>query len=143
MKSVSKFVSPVNDGKLAVSVSVSIKNLLKMYDGKKVSIAITEHKKKRSVNQNAFYWGVLLPAVRLWLYEQGINFDAEETHEFVVRHIWKHTELINLDENLYERRLSSKNLNTMEWEQYMDLTRQWAAEKGFELPFPNEYLFAG
>jgi hypothetical protein len=116
-----------------------IASRLKDADGKIVTMQIEEFKPKRSSNQNRFWFGVVIPLVRSWFLEHGYNFDAEEVHDYIVRRVWKHTEVVNLDDEPYERRLSSTKLEKPEWEKMVDLTRVWGAERGLQIPFPKEY----
>lgn len=111
---------------------------MKQQEGKQVRATISWNLKKRSQPQNRFYFGPVIQCVREWLNEQGYNFDATETHEFIVRHIWKYTEVTMIDGVPYEKRLSSTKLSTKDWEDNIEKVRQYGAEHGFFVPFPNE-----
>lgn len=131
-------ISQVTGGKLNDYARKVILDALQRMEGKKVEVTIAEYRKKRSNNENRFYFGVVLPMVKAYLMESGDNLDLEETHEFIVRHIWKHTKIIQRDGEVMEVRLSSTRLSTTEWEQMIELTRVWAAHHGFDIPYPQE-----
>jgi hypothetical protein len=138
----------VKDGYISTSIRSVIARCIAEYNGKVVTITIQEKEKLRSIKQNKFYWKMIIPAIRQYLFDNGINFDAEQAHEFVVRHVWKWTDAIEMpDGTMYETRLSSTKLPTKEWENRIEITRQYFAEKGLILPHPNEgkdnYILAG
>ena len=138
----------VKDGVISTSIRDLIAHCIARYDGKIITITVQEKEKLRSVKQNRFYFGAIIPAIRQWLFDNGINFDAEQAHEFVVRQVWKWTDTIEMpDGTVYETRLSSTKLPTKEWENRIEITRQYFADKGLILPFPNEqeerYMLAG
>jgi hypothetical protein len=110
-----------------------------MFEGKRVTVSLAESKRTRTNNQNAFWWGVCIPIIRSWFAEHGYNFDAEEVHDWIVRRVWKQTEVIlGPDGEPYERRLSSTKLSTVEWERAIDEVRRCGAEHGLVIPFPRE-----
>lgn len=134
-----QFIAPVLHGKIPKETSLSIGGALTIFEGKRVVISVAESKRKRSNSQNAFWWGVCIPIIRSWFADHGYNFDAEEVHDWLVRRVWKFTEVVVMpDGEAFERRLSSTKLSTMEWESKIDLVRQWGAEHGLNIPFPHE-----
>lgn len=128
----------VTGGRINDTLRQHIADYVTKYDGKIIEITIKEYKKQRSRSQNAYWWKVVIPAVRLWFLDLGIVFDAEECHEFIVRNVWKYTSVIVMPDGApYERRLSSTTLSVSEWEQYMMITKAYFAEKGLILPDPH------
>jgi hypothetical protein len=113
-------------------------SFLRANDGKQARVVLSWHLKKRTTKQNRFWFGCCIPVIREWLLDQGINLDAEETHEFCVRHVWKHTEVVFVGDVPFERRLSSTKLSTKEWEERIEVSREYFGEKGLPLPYPNE-----
>ncbi len=135
------YYSEVSNGKLNKYVQMAIVSCISDYEGKKIKIVIGELKRERSLKQNAFWWSAMIPLIRSWLMEQGIVFDAETTHEFCCTHIWKHTTVTLMpDGTPYEHRLSSTKLNTNQWEEFMEITRAWFAERGLVIPFPEREI---
>lgn len=136
MKKLTFFV--MDNGKLPEGIKHTLGELFPKYAGKKIRLTIEEAGNTRTPPQNRFWFGVCIPVIRDWFYEQGYNFDATDVHEYMVRKVWKCTEVMFIEGEPYERRLSSTKLTTVEWEQRIDLSRAWCAEKGIILPFPNE-----
>lgn len=130
----------LDTGKLPQGIRETLAALFPVYAGKVIKLSISESKKYRSNPQNRFWFGAMIPAIKEWFMEHGHNFSAEEIHEYMVKRVWKHTQIVLIENEPYERRLSSADLSTIEWEKYMDITRHWGAERGLILPFPHEHF---
>lgn len=134
-----EFVGGVEAGKLTAYTSAQIKTALPMFNGKSIRITIAERKKQRTSKQNRFYFGPMIQAIRLWLLDHGCVFSAVDVHEYLWRNVLKETEIVVLpDGSTFERRNSSKDSTTEQWEKRMDIIRAWGAERDLQLPFPNE-----
>lgn len=98
-------------------------------NGQDVDISIQKHRKKRSLNQNSFYWGVVLPIIA----EAGGFLTVEEAHDAMRLHfLQKH------DGPLPTVR-STTDLSTAEFEEYLSKIRILAAEMwGAYVPEPHE-----
>lgn len=134
------FASIVHNGHLNNAVRGAIARALSGMEGKVVKITLAERKKLRSPNQNAFYWGVVVPAVLIVLKSYGnTHADDEMAHE-VAKDLFLPASGIRKAE--YRGRTvelrSSSDLNTTEWEDYVEAIRVWCAENGVQIPYPNE-----
>lgn len=57
---------------------------LQLLNNKDVEIVVKEIKKKRSNEQNAYYWAAIVPALQYGIREQwGEVLDSEEAHSFL------------------------------------------------------------
>lgn len=136
-----EYIGGVDGGKLPSYTSVQIRDALPLFNGKTIKITIEEKKKQRSPKQNRFYFGPMIQAVRLWLLDHGSVFSAQDVHEYLWRNVLKETEIVVMpDGSSFERRLSSADSTTKDWEKRMDIIRAWAAQRNLQLPFPNEEL---
>jgi hypothetical protein len=136
-----EYFGGVEAGKLPSYTSTQIRDALPLFNGKTVQITIEERKKHRTSKQNRFYYGPMIQAVRLWLLDRGYVFSAADVHEYLWRNVLKETEIVVMpDGSTFERRLSSKDSTTKDWEMRMDIIRAWAAERDLQLPFPGEGL---
>jgi hypothetical protein len=134
------FHAKVTQGRIVEALRKTIADCIAKFDGKIITISIEEKKKQRSNKQNRFYRGFIVPAIKDWLFEQGTNLTLDETHDWVVKRVWKYTEYVDTpDGEPYEKRRSSTEPDTVLWEQFQDVTRSWFADKGLMLPFPQEY----
>lgn len=136
-----KIYTRIKDCDIPSDVQFKLLAAFSEHNDKDVCITIERKRKKRSLSQNSYYWGVVIPAVQGLLNEYGNDVDEEETHGFLREHIGKLTASV-LDKN--GRRLaivkSSTGLTTAEFEEYMLKVRAWAASEGVQIPEPNENL---
>jgi hypothetical protein len=110
--------------------------LATLHKNQKVKITI-DATKKRSKNQNNFYFGYIIPPIKDFFREvSGENFTSEETHDWVVTNVWKHTEYVDILGIITQRRKSSTESDTQLWETYQNITRAYFANLGLQLPFP-------
>lgn len=95
-------------------------------DGKRVDVTIRKERSIRSLNENNYYWGVVLQ-----LLSEHTGYTTDEMHE-----ICKHQFLMVHGQFDYVK--STTKLNTVEFEEYLDKIKNWAAVLGVNVPNPNE-----
>ncbi len=120
------------------------KRYLKGFAGKRLELTARERKSKRSVDQNAWHWGVAIPLIA-----ETLGYDAHE-HErlhydlLAVRFgTVAIAPLIKAAPPRIVPAKTSSELNTEEFSQYMEwLIRYAATEFGCAIPLPNEAVAA-
>jgi hypothetical protein len=136
-----KIYSHIENGQLSDHAQVALAAELAHHDGKDIELAISRKRKKRSLNQNQYYWAVVVPLIRAMMEEYGNELDDEETHSFLKEHVGKLTSSVV---DSVGRRLavvkSSASLSTAEFEAYLLKVTAWAAQEGVIIPSPNEHL---
>ena len=111
-------------------------------DGK--HLVTVKDMRKRSIPQNAYYWGVIVPMVRKGLYDAGFdevrtNDDAHEVLKHV--HLRKHIVSKHTGEIITEIAGSSTTLSIPEFNDYIEAICKWASEYlGIIIPSPNEQI---
>lgn len=103
-------------------------------DGKRVTVKIDKERKRRSDNQNRYYWGVVLKIV-----SEFTGYTSDESHEAMkMLFLKKHSE-----KGYPDTVRSTTSLNTSEMEEYLENIRRFAAEKlnGAYIPLPGEVEF--
>lgn len=91
-------------------------------------VEIHKAKQKRSLKQNAYYWGVVVSIL-----SDHTGYTSDETHQELARMF------LGYENNgkLFVR--STAKLNTVEFEAYMEKCREWAnREMSVIIPLPNE-----
>jgi very-short-patch-repair endonuclease len=137
-----EFTGEVRGGKLPVNMQKAIAGYLKLLEGKRVVLSIREFRAKRSLKQNRFYFDVVIGQVVEMFRESGQVVTEEDVHDHLQREVCKWTKtVIGLDGKHYTVRRSSKEKDTAIWEQHNEIIRAWAAEYGWQIPFPNEHEF--
>lgn len=110
-------------------------------DGKHLVTA--KDMRRRSVAQNSYYWGVVVPMVRAALYESGFDQirSVEDAHE-ALKYFHLRNRVVNEQTGeVIEITGSTKDLNVPEFNDYIERICRWAAEYlSIVIPSPNEEL---
>ncbi len=126
-----------NAGHLPGQVRREFDDLIRSLAGKKVVIKVGMYRKKRSLNQNAFYHGVVVPAVTKMFRAAGNYVDEEDVHTFLKMKVGKLSRVIVTPDGEVVKSLgSTTRLSTIEFEEYLTMIRAWAAQWGCEIPMP-------
>jgi len=136
-----EIISEVKNGTLTRNTNL-IKDAIQTFEGKQIVIKIEKAKKKRSTQQNRFYYGVIIPIVQNCLKDAGHILTNESTHDLIKLKFLKETLFVNQDTGeVIERIKSTTELSTS---QFMDLLAEinnFIFEYfGVSLPSPNEDL---
>lgn len=104
-------------------------------DGRNVEIIVKEIERQRSNPQNAYYWGVVIKMIAEYSGYNATKADYERVHDTLRMMFLKRQDgFLNK-----ERVLSTTELNTSEFEEYLAQIRQWAAiALNLVIPLPNE-----
>ncbi len=107
----------------------------------KMLITMNRYKAKRSLSQNSFYYGAVIPAIRQGLIDMGFSHaevNLEAVHELLKAKFLKR-DVANNDGQFIELTLSTSELNKVEFGEYLDAINQWSIEfLGFPIPVPEE-----
>ncbi|OWK34649.1 recombination protein NinB [Fimbriiglobus ruber] len=129
------------DGRIPSSVWERLGDTVSRLPGKRFVITLKEVKRKRSVSQNAYYWGVVIAEITKMFRDHGNYVDGEDVHEFLKLRVAKLSRMIVTPDGEVHKSLgSTTKLSTMEFEVYLERVRAWAAEYGCIIPLPNEQV---
>lgn len=136
-----EIISEVKNGSLTRNRNL-IKDAIATFEGKQIVIKIEKAKKKRSTQQNRFYYGVIIPIVQNCLKEAGHIMTNESTHDLIKLKFLKEALFVNEQTGeVIERIKSTTELST---NQFMDLLAEinnFTFEYfGVTLPSPNDDL---
>lgn len=110
-------------------------NVLKGLKGKNV-IQIKKWRKKRSVNQNAYLWGVVYRYVG-----EEIGLTASEAHQIMSDYYLGYVKTLP-NGTVVKFVRSTTDLDTMEFEAYLDQIRTFMLEQfSCLIPLPNESIY--
>lgn len=131
------FTAP--DGKIPTAVLHRLMDAVSRLPGKPFVLTLKEQKRKRSLNQNNYYFGVVVPAVTGMFREHGNYYDEHDVHEFLKLRVGKLAQNMLMPDGEVVKSLgSTAKLTTQEFEVYMEKIRAWAAEYGLAIPLPRE-----
>jgi hypothetical protein len=104
-----------------------------------ITLTVEKKQTERTVQQNRYYWGVIIPLVRNALREAGYRATKDTAHR-LIKHLFVQDELIN--EQTGELISFTGSTSTLSKEEFMVLIariQQWAAEEfGIAIPDPHE-----
>lgn len=125
------FRGKVEKGRISLDHPESFKALLARLEGKDIALRLARHQRARSLSQNSYYWGVVVP-----LLAESCGYDNEEMHEALK---WR---FLERHDGPMPTVRSTATLNTAEFSEYVDHCRRLAAEMGVVIPDPGE-MFSG
>lgn len=115
---------------------------IKSFNGSDVVITIDKVKKKRSNNQNAFYWGVLIPLMQQGAKDTwGESWSVDKAHKHLSKLFVFH-ESVNIKTGLITQTpKSTTELTTTDWEVYVTEIRIYLLENfDIDAPEPNQEI---
>lgn len=127
----------VKQGRLEIRRRQEMRNTIAKWKDGDVLITITPRRAARSMNQNAWYWGVIVEHL-----SEHTGHTPDELHE-LLKAMFLPKRLAVQDQNgeiqgEYVIGGSTTKLNTLEFGEYCEAIRQWAAETlGVVIPDPD------
>ena len=120
----------------------SIAKVIREYEGKNIEITIQKRRKRRSNNQNAYYWGVIVELIKSAILDSwGETMSSDEVHNILKSQLNYKEQINQKTGEVIKTPKSTTQLSTIECEQFYHECRTWAKEWfGIEIPMPNEQL---
>lgn len=127
------------EGRIPTHVWERLGEAVSHLPGKRFVLSLKEVKRKRSLSQNAYYWGVVVAEITRMFRDAGNYVDDEDVHEFLKLRVGKLSRtIVTPDGEVHKSLGSTTKLSTMEFEVYLERVRAWSAEFGCVIPLPNE-----
>jgi hypothetical protein len=87
-----------------------------------------ESKNKRTLPQNRYYFGIVVPCIQAGLLDTGNEFSKEEVHDFLKAR-FNYKEVVNYDTGQIEKfPMSTSGLTKQEFSDYIERIQQFASE---------------
>ena len=111
------------------------------FAGHEIELTIQRKRKRRSLMQNAYYYGVIIPIVCKGLNNAGYKVGTCETHEFL-KSMFNRKDLVNeATGEILQTVGSTAAMSTVDMMDYFESITQWTAEYlNIEIPAPNEQI---
>jgi hypothetical protein len=117
---------------------------IKSFNGKEVVVSFEKPKKKRSNNQNSFYWGCVIPLIQNGIKDATGEFrSVDNIHYNILLPLFAPLrELININTGeITQERLTSSDMTTTQFCEFIMELQKWAKEfLDIDIPNPNEDL---
>lgn len=134
-----EFSGEVTNGHLPQEQRQRITTLLRRMEGKRVVVEIKPYRKRRSLPQNNYYKGVVVPMFRDFLNSYGNNVSNEFADRMLKLGVDFTREVKMPDGEIEIEPRSTTELSTTEFNEFVEKVIAWAAlEWNFEIPLPNE-----
>lgn len=131
----------VTDGALKIIRRKEFDHAVRQFEGKQIEITIQVKRRKRSIFQNNYYWGVIVPMVQVGLNDAGYKLGKEQTHDFI-KSQFAIKEIVNEQTGEILKLIgSTAEMTTTEMNEYFSEVVQWAAEYlNVQIPEPGEQI---
>lgn len=131
----------IRGGKLVLPHRSQLISDIKIFKDGDYVLTIEKKSKKRSLSQNAYYWGVVVPLVKKGLNDVGYRMTTEITHDYLKTN-FNIIEIANeINGEIISFIGSTTEMSTSQMMDYFAKITQWAAEYlGVQIPEPNEQL---
>lgn len=125
----------VEDGKLMPTDGQArqIRAFLHSRDGKAVAVKFSRPKSTRTIDQNRFYWGVVLTGIA-----EHTGHTPEEIHE-VLKDLFLPRRFITLGGHEVSTQKTTTDLSVTEFAHYLEQVTAWAAQE-LGIAFPDAPL---
>ena len=115
-----KFYGRAYHGKIVYNTPSSVEKYIQSLEGKGVEVSIGREQKTRSGKQNRYYWSVCVHII-----SEFTGYNKLETHELMKSLFLKEYKRIGNQETPIIK--STTELTTIEFEEYIEQVKQWAA----------------
>ena len=135
-----KIQAKIKDHKFQFASSydeTAFRNQLASLEGQEIDLSLDKRRKSRSINQNRYYFGYILPT---FCKELGYyNHESAQLHELLKEMFLGQKVYNRLTKTRRKIVRSTADLNTLEFEDYLSTVRTYAsAEHNIPLLLPNQ-----
>ena len=114
-------------------------NDLKRFEGKRLRYVLTNDK-KRSNEQNRYWWSGVVKRIADWLRDAGNDVLDNDVHEFLkMKYLGKRE--VKIDGKIFERYRSTTELTTTEFSDLIEKIQRDFAKRGLIISDPQQQEF--
>ncbi len=127
------YFSNVTDSNLSQTVFNSLMEGLKLFEGKRIKITVTDFKEKRTVRQNRLFW------MYVTIIADELGYDKEEMAEIIKFKFLLTEKVIEETGEVMQYVESTTKLNKDHFRVFIDKIIRWSAEQfNIVLPLPED-----
>lgn len=123
-----------DDGKMPEGMRVTLSRVFPSFAGKKIRLSIMEAKEKRSLDQNSYYRGVILPHVRQVRFDTGDALSLDAVHEDNIKSFAPTVECKDMFGNTYSRPLRTHEMTVAQMAEFITAITATMAQFGYPVP---------
>jgi len=124
-KPIKKWRAKVHNGKLVLPSTKFFRENLKHFEGKEVELIIQRYRKTRTLKQNAYYWGAIIPILA-----EHFGYEDDEMHE-ALKWLFLKKRIAPIPTVI-----STTKLNTAQFTDYIERIKRWASIN-YKIVLPN------
>lgn len=122
------FAGWVKGGKVLLDLRREFDRYASSFEGKRIQLVLKKYKTQRSIEQNKYYWGVIIKIL-----SEEFGYFPEEIHDAL------RFKFLRVSGRVLSIAKSTTELTTIEFEIYQEQIRVWAlTEHQIKIPLPNE-----
>lgn len=131
----------ITDGKMKIVKRKEFDDFVKSQKNGNFQLTLKKIYRKRSVNQNAFYWGPFLDSELSALYDEGYHFPNKDyLHEWNKKNFSTEKLVNEMNGEVIDIIIPTSAMSTVQFENLMESIRLTFRENyNCELPYPNTY----
>lgn len=129
------FRGKVENGKLILDRKDLFDHTLREFNNQQVLITVSKQFNKRSLQQNSYYWGVVLPTISL-----DTGHTVNELHE-IFKRMFLPPNIVNFKDKEFKITGSTTKLSVGEFVEYIQRITAEAGQLGIHIPTPEEAGF--
>ncbi len=136
-----KYNGKVTDKGLHIYNRAKFDEDIQLFNGKEVTVTVEKKKRNRSLDQNAYLHGVVIPMCREGLADVGYKYTLDET-KLDLKRMFAVKEKVNINTGEIRQYIKdTSDMSTVEMMDFIAEIQQWAAEfLGVVIPNPNTQL---
>lgn len=131
-----EFIAVIENGKIIPPAGMF--PYFKAHHNKIVKITLSENIKKRSLSQNSFYWGIIVPEVRQFRMDNGDTVSTNQAHEDLMAEFSPQVASKNLKGETIWRAMRTHEMNTKQMSDYSTAIIVRLGEFGYNFPMEGE-----
>lgn len=138
----------IKDGEITLPKRLR-KEVTATFEGKEIEVIFRRKRKRRSSQQNRFYWSVVIPEIVRGMIDlgnealqQGNTEHGELVHEYLKHNLLDNGEEVQGVEGIIIKLPpSTTKCTTVDFMDFIERVRMWAADNlGLAIPEPNEQV---
>ena len=133
-----EFIATIRGGVIVPPQGLS--TFMHAHEEKEVRIILSENTKRRSLNQNSFYWGVIIPLVRQFRTGNGDTVSADQVHEDLLNEFSPTMVSMTLTGKVFYRHKRSHEMSKPEMSDYIAAITARLAEFGHHIIMQGEVV---
>ena len=130
------------NGRIIINNLERVKGLLLQYKDKEIQVSVKKANKRRSAKQNRWYWGVAIKTIQEELLRiEGEPYEKEDIHHYILSEVVKtkfRTKEVMGKLITYSETKSTSSMTTKEFETFKFQLQVHFANRGIDIPEPNE-----